>query len=323
MRNRRRLLLGDDETENFWPSFTDLTSTIALILFVMVLLAYIQNLISGKNLAVVKTELTRTMERLAGSQQQVTSAEKRLRLLAAEIEAGQAQLKLSEQRIEQQQEVIALSNQELAALRARLQGIAVFRLEVLQKVKGALETQLGQEGRHAPLVSIADNGNIVIDESLVFEYDSATIKRDGKPFLDTLARAFASALADPGVRENVDVVLVQGHTDERGSVSYNRELSARRASAVLDYMFQSNAALEQQYGSYFAASAYSEFRPIDRGGTEAAHRRNRRIEISVVLKDASVRQVIDEYMRNLDPALRGPAPDPAGGVAPAPVPAAP
>jgi chemotaxis protein MotB len=308
MRNRRRLLLSEEDSENFWPSFTDLVSTVALILFVLVLLAYIQNLISGKNLEHVQADLRRTLERLRGSQQQITSSEKKLRLLAAEIEAGQARLKLSEERVQQQQEVIADSNLELDALRARLQGIAVLRLDVLKKVKQSLESQLSTAASgSAPLVSIAENGNIVIDESLVFEYDSHTIKRDGKAFLDTLAVAFANVLADANVRENIDVVLVQGHSDERGSVSYNRELSGKRANAVLNYMFEAHRSLEQSYGSYFASSAYSEFRPVSSDKSEAAHRQNRRIEISLVLKDASVRSVIDEYMRQLDPALRSPS----------------
>ena len=72
------------------------------------------------------------------------------------------------------------------------------------------------------------------------------------------------------MRENVDVVLVQGHTDERGTVAYNRELSAKRANAVLNYMFEANPSLEQTYGGYFASSAYSEFRPVDSTETEAA-----------------------------------------------------
>jgi chemotaxis protein MotB len=158
-------------------------------------------------------------------------------------------------------------------------------------------------------VSIADNGNIIIDESLLFEYDSHTVKRDGKKFLDTLAAAFAGVLSDPGVRANIDAVHIQGHTDERGSVSYNRELAARRANAVLDYMFEAHESLERDHGSFFASSAYSEFRPIDPGKSETAFRRNRRIEISVVLKDASVRALIDDYMRGIDPALQnhGPA----------------
>jgi hypothetical protein len=53
----------------------------------------------------------------------------------------------------------------------------------------------------------------------------------------------------------------------------------------------------------FVGYAYSEFKPIDGAATKAAHRRNRRIEISVVLRDASVRAVIDGYMRKLDPRL--------------------
>jgi len=165
-------------------------------------------------------------------------------------------------------------------------------------------------------VAVADNGNILINESLVFEYNSYTIKPEGKRLLASLAQAFARVLADPAVRENVDVILVQGHTDERGTTAYNRELSAKRANAVLNYMFETDRALEQSYGAYFASSAYSEFRPLNPAKTEAAYEQNRRIEISVVLKDASVRGVIDEYMRTV--ASPGAGGGGAGGRAPAP-----
>lgn len=307
MRNRRRMILSDDGEENFWPSFTDLISTVAMILFVLVLLAYIQNLISGKNLDAVKAELSTAMLRLRSSQQEIASSEKKLKVLAAEIEAGQTQLKLSRAQVDQQQTVISDSTRELSDLRARLQGIAVLRVDVLRKVKQSIDTQLGA-GAGALPARIAENGNIVIEESLVFKSDSALILPEGKRFLDTLATAFANVLGDAEVRQNIDAVLVQGHTDERGTVAYNRELSAKRASAVLDYMFSADPTLENQYGSYFAASAYSEFRPLNPEKNEAAYRQNRRIEISVVLKDASVRDVIDEYMNNLDPVFQQRAP---------------
>jgi chemotaxis protein MotB len=300
------LILSDDGAENFWPSFTDLISTVAMILFVLVLLAYIQNLISGKNLDAVKSELSAAMLRLRSSQQEIASSEKKLKVLAAEIEAGQTQLKLSRAQVDQQQTVISDSTRELTDLRARLQGIAVLRVDVLRKVKQSIDTQLSA-GVGGPPARIAENGNIVIEESLVFQSDSAVIRPEGKRFLDTLAKAFANVLGDPEVRQNIDAVLVQGHTDERGSVAYNRELSAKRASAVLDYMFSADPTLENQYGSFFAASAYSEFRPVNAEKNETAYRQNRRIEISVVLKDASVRDVIDEYMKNLDPMFQKPA----------------
>jgi chemotaxis protein MotB len=307
MRNRRQQLLSDEGTENFWPSFTDLISTISMILFVLVLLAYIQNLISGKNLELVRAELNQALQHLAGSQQQIERAGSKLRTLAAEIEAGQAQLRSSQARIEEQQSVITDSNRELTDVRSRLQGIAVLRLDVLQKVKQSIDAQLKAAGTTgATLARIAENGNIVIDESLVFEYNSHTIKPAGRPFLNMLAKAFANVLQDANVRQNIDVILVQGHTDSRGSVAYNRDLSAKRANVVLDYMFEANKTLDQSYGSYFASSAYSEFRPLNTGTTEAAYQQNRRIEISVVLKDAGTREVIDQYMRNQNPALQAP-----------------
>ena len=314
MRRGRREPLIDEGTENFWPSFADLTSTVTLIFFVLMLLAYMQNLIAGRNLEAAT-------RRLAESRRQIGDAEGRLRILegqlratTAEIEAGQSRLRLSEDRVE-------AGNRELASVRARLQGIAVLRVDVLNKVKISLEGELGAGApgaagaAGAPRVAVADNGNIRINESLVFEYDSYTIKPEGKRLLATLARAFARVLADPAVRENVDVILVQGHTDERGSSAYNRDLSAKRADAVLDYMFEANHALEQSYGAYFASSAYSEFRPVNPARTEAAYEQNRRIEISVVLKDARVRDVIDEYMRTV-------APPPAPAPLPVPPPAA-
>ncbi|HEY6877360.1 MAG TPA: OmpA family protein [Polyangiales bacterium] len=297
-----------EPAENFWPSFTDLISTIALILFVLVLLAFIQNLISGKNLSFIRSQLAATMKQLGNSRVQLASSEQKLKALAAEIEAGQAQLKLSEAKVAAQETAIADSNLQLDALRTRLRGIALLRLDVLDNVKKSLETQLaGAKG--APSLTVAENGNIVLNESLVFEFNSYTIKREGKPLLNSLAATFARVLADPAVRANIDVILVQGHTDERGSLSFNRELSAKRANTVLDFMLEANRTLEQEYAGYFASSAYSESRPVSAARNEQAYEQNRRIEISIVLKDGSVRGLIDDYTKSVQaPSAAGAPP---------------
>ncbi|MET0344262.1 MAG: OmpA family protein [Polyangiales bacterium] len=315
-RQRRRNLLPDEETENFWPSFTDLTSTIALILFMLVLLAFLQNLASGKRLEQVRDELRTTLASLGAAKTQVDQNAQQLKLLAGQLEVGRAELKLSQDRLAAQQQVITDSSVELNTLRTQLQGIAVLRLDVLQKVKQSIEARLGASAGRAQVI-IADNGNIVINESVVFESDSYTIKPAGKPLLDTLAHAFANVLGDPAVRENIDVILVQGHTDERGSVAYNRDLSAKRANAVVDHLFAADPSLEERYGSYFASSAYSEFRPLRPGQSPDAYAQNRRIELSVVLRDANVGKLIDAYMQGVDPALQ---PTQAAPAAPTPAP---
>ncbi len=305
MKARRRNFKKNTIEQNFWPSFTDMISTIALILFMLMLLAYIQNIISGKNLEFAKKELMDTQLKLEASNAEISQADKKLRLIKdqleevqAEVEDGQIALTLSEEQIKEQQEIIAESNQELGEVRAKLKGIALLRLDVLKKVKTSIEDELGpinQEGQD--LVSIADNGNIVINEGLVFEYNSYAIKEEGKELLKNLSEAFEMTLDDLDIRKNIDAISIQGHTDDVGSSEYNRDLSAKRASAVVNYLMSSNTTLENKYGSYFVASAYSEFRPVVNGTSKEARKQNRRIEISLILKDSNVQNVIEEYMQ--------------------------
>src|SRR5664279_1172791 len=222
MRSRRPLMSDHDSTREIWPAFTDVMSTMALIMFVLVLLAYVKNLISEK--------------RLNDFQQRIAASERQLKVMAD-------------------------SNRQLGNLRSQLQSIAVLRISVLEKLKTAIEAQLGRSGEESgKIVTIGDNGDIAVNESLVFEYNSHGIKKQAKPFLDSLAKALGNLLADPEVRENIDTIAIQGHTDDRGSATFNWDLSAKRATAVLDYLFQTNKTLAESYGSFFAASAYSKFR---------------------------------------------------------------
>ena len=298
MRARRRLLgEADATTSEIWPAFTDVMSTMAMILFVLLLLAYVRSLISAKRLDAFQHQI-------AASQRRLSSLESELQHTAADVAASQAKL-------HDQEGIIADSKNQLETVRAQLQSIAVLRVSVLDKLKQAIEAELGSQRRGGgELVSVGDNGNLVINESLVFEYGSYAVKKEARPVLDSLARALGKLLADAEVRNNIDTVLIQGHTDERGSSSYNWDLSARRATAVLDYLFQTNPTLSDAYGSYFAASAYSKFRPLDRGNSEAAYRQNRRIEISVVPKDANIRRVIDDYMSRTQPTPPNAPPPP-------------
>jgi chemotaxis protein MotB len=293
VRTRRRLLSDTEGTREIWPAFTDVMSTMALIMFVLVLLAYVRNLIAEK--------------RLEASRQQIALSERQLRGLQAELQAGRAELLASQSRLREQQAIVADSTRQVGNLRAQLSNIAVLRVSVLNKLKAAIEAQLGRTGG-GEVATIGDNGDIAVNESLVFEYNSYAIKKQAKPVLDSLARALGNLLADEEVRANIDTILIQGHTDERGSASFNWELSAKRATAVLDYLFQSNKILADTYGNFFAASAYSKFRPVNPEKSEAAYQQNRRIEISVVPKDTQLRKVVDEYIQAPAPAAPPPAP---------------
>lgn len=297
MKARRRYFGTGAEAQDFWPSFTDVMSTLALILFFLMLLAYIQNIIYGNNLEHAKQQLEIARADIAG-------AEKELRLIRLDIDKTKLALALSEQEIENQKAIISMSNEELQSLRLRLQSIAFLRLDILEKVKASAEQELGKYNENGQeLVSIGDNANIIINESLVFAYNSYKLKPEAKELLTQLANAFERVLENGEIRENIDAISIEGHADSMGNADYNRELSARRATEVVNFMFKVNPKLESSYGQYFAANGFSEFRPISSGTDEASRALNRRIEISIVVKDSNIQKVIEKYLEDTNDIL--------------------
>lgn len=297
MKTRRRYFGGGAEAQDFWPSFTDVMSTLALILFFLMLLAYVQNIIYGNN-------LEHARQQLEVAKADITSAEKELRLIRLDIDKTKVALALSEQEIENQKTVISMSNEELQSLRVRLQNIAFLRLDILEKVKESVEQELGRyNDKGQELVAIGDNANIIINESLVFAYNSYNLKPEAKELLTQLSNAFERVLENSEVRENIDAISIEGHADSMGNSDYNRELSARRATEVVNFMFSANPNLESEYGEYFAANGFSEFRPISTGTDEESRALNRRIEISIIVKDSNIQKVIEKYLNDTSDIL--------------------
>ena len=99
-----------------------------------------------------------------------------------------------------------------------------------------------------------------------FDFDSFVIKDEFKPMLDGHARALA---ATRGKR-----MVVEGHTDERGSREYNLALGQKRAEAVLRALTLLGATDAQ-----LEAVSFGEERPADTGHDEAAWAKNRRAEL--------------------------------------------
>lgn len=311
MKIRKRNFKKNGDSFNFWPSFTDVMSSIVLVLFFLMLLAYIQNIVTGKNLEFARKEVTEQKNQLDAYSLQISQAQDVLRLLQdevektkAEVKQGEEALKISQQQILEQTAIIAASNMELGNMRAKLQDIAVLRVDVLKKVKDSIEKEIGATNdKGEALVTIGENANIIINESVVFDIGKSAIKYQARELLDQFAVAFERILDDENIRNNIDAICIDGHADETGTTAFNTELSSERAYNVLNYLMESNPSLEKKYGSYFAATGYSEFRPINTENTEAARQQNRRIEISINIKDSNIQKIIDDYLQKSDQVL--------------------
>jgi len=99
-----------------------------------------------------------------------------------------------------------------------------------------------------------------------FDFDVAEFKPQDRDTLTYHARDLA---ANPGKR-----VRLEGHADERGTREYNLALGERRANGILNYFIVNGASRSQ-----IETVSYGEERPSQRGSTEQAYSRNRRVEV--------------------------------------------
>jgi OmpA-OmpF porin, OOP family len=126
-----------------------------------------------------------------------------------------------------------------------------------------------------------DRGRVVVTDTAIeildmiyFEYDKAIIKPVSYPILNAVA---ATLQGNP----SINLVEIQGHTDERGDDAYNLDLSDRRAHAVEKYLTDRGVDAKR-----VTAQGYGETQPIDRNHNEAAWAKNRRVAF-LILKRAS------------------------------------
>ena len=307
------LVKSAEGEQGFWPSYADMMSAVALILFFLMLLSYIQNLITGNDLRSTQDDLARTRITLADTQntlaltlQDVKDAEDSLAKIT--IDLDEAKLLLAQQQedlaaqdkllmdqaalIGEQETYLKAASEELLAMRSQMQTIAVLRLSILEQIRDSMINVMGDPKK----VSIGGNGNIILNEGIFFDLGSSAIKEEAAPALSQLIDVFATFLSDNENAQYVDSIVISGHTDSSGSDQTNRRLSTERANAVLAYLMEKDDGKLDAYEQFFCAEGYGKTRPVASNDTEEGRAANRRIEISVILRDDTVMKIVESYL---------------------------
>jgi flagellar motor protein MotB len=121
-----------------------------------------------------------------------------------------------------------------------------------------------------------------------------------------LADDFQKILSQPILGENIESILIIGHTDDmptsREEYS-NWDLATNRSMGVLKYLFDSNPALKQdQYAKYFGIVGYSKYHPeiqyesLEGEALAQARNKNRRTTFQITLKNSSLKDELIKYL---------------------------
>ncbi|SEL73248.1 Outer membrane protein OmpA [Parapedobacter koreensis] len=128
----------------------------------------------------------------------------------------------------------------------------------------------------------ADEGIIVkFDSGILFDFDKTEVKPAAR---ENIGKLVASLNGEP----NTDILVV-GHTDNKGTDSYNQGLSERRAKAVRDYAVSQGLATRR-----IKTEGRSFHEPIGDNNTDAGRAENRRVEIVIVANDQMKEEALRE-----------------------------
>lgn len=146
--------------------------------------------------------------------------------------------------------------------------------------------ELAKDLEGAEIERVGEGIKITFDSGILFGFDSSDLM--------PTSRENISEMAETLIKYDDTNILIEGHTDDKGTESYNQQLSERRASSVGDLLKSLGVA-----SSRISEVGYGENAPIADNSTEDGRRLNRRVEVAIFanekLKRAAERGDLDNY----------------------------
>jgi len=122
---------------------------------------------------------------------------------------------------------------------------------------------------------------VEFSSAVLFGFDQSDLSAEAKGNLDKLVKVL-NTYPDTNIE-------VQGHTDSKGSETYNQNLSVKRATSVSDYL-----AANQITSSRITTKGFGETLPEYDNETEEGRAQNRRVEFLITANEKMVAEAAAE-----------------------------
>ncbi|SDX08966.1 MULTISPECIES: OmpA family protein [Nitrosomonas] len=189
-------------------------------------------------------------------------------LTTALAQETQAPLEIQKKRLELDRQQLELDKKQLDKQQLELDK---KQLELQRKQLQIEET----DRKELQLKETEKAVNMKLEGDVVFDFGKAQINSKAEQILDKVGTVISQFPEGK--------ILIEGHTDSRGSQKANLELSNRRAQAVKDWLVRNKGIDESSITTY----GYGETKPIapntnpDGSDNSQGRQQNRRVEITV------------------------------------------
>lgn len=204
------------------------------------------------------------------------------------LEIKNAQILQLTQTLLEQQSIHNTLLEDLNLAKTRIKSLTGIRFKVVQELKN----KMGRSIHIDP-----NSGAIRLPSSVLFDVGSFEIKPEAKVKLkETLEPYFEVLLGDDEIRQNIDKIIIEGHTDSDGTYMNNLELSQKRALSVMAFIYTWDEKRHPVLQNYLSAQGRSYSDRIIKNGLEDKEA-SRRIEIKFSLSNKKAIEEIENFLK--------------------------
>lgn len=177
---------------------------------------------------------------------------------------------------------------DLRKTKKRIKSLTGIRIKVIAELKKALGNKIEIDPK---------TGSMRFSASILFDKAKAKLKPGAKEELKKVFLKYVKALLNnPDIKEHLDKIIIEGHTDSDGGFLYNLQLSQKRAYEVMNYLLTLDFVKKHNLKKIMIASGRSYLDPIlDKNGLEDKEK-SRRIEIKFTLKNRDAMKEIEKIL---------------------------
>jgi len=170
----------------------------------------------------------------------------------------------------------------------KIKNLTGIRIRVISELKRIL----GKKIKINP-----KNGSLRFSSNILFDTGKAKLKNSAKAQLRKVFIEYVGALMNnKDIKDNINKIIIEGHTDSDGTFLYNLELSQKRAYEVMNYLLSLNFVKKNHIKHLMIASGRSYLDTIkDKNGKEDKQA-SRRIEIKFSLKNQNAMKEIERIL---------------------------
>lgn len=311
MRKRRE---KEGSSFNVWRSYSDMMAGVLLLFVLIMCVSLFQAQINYENSLrerdeklYLQEEYTKQImdqqgivasqqDQLASQDELLAAQKQQLDELAAQLAAQQEKLDAQSVTLANQQSALDEKTTQLADQQARIDKIIGVKADVIEALKQEFAAN------NISVVIDETNGSMVMDSSVLFEYDETELSAEGENVLGSVLPIYCSVLMQEAYFPYLAEIIIDGYTDSSGGYEYNLELSQRRSLAVAQYLLnisQNFLDADQQTDlrEHLTVNGHSSSNLVlDENGMENADA-SRRVEVKFRLKDE---EMIEELRAILD-----------------------